>query len=211
MTREEAQTKRYIIESTEYNVPTIREHIDQIYDDFESREKELLTEIDRIKKFNSGDELPSQKLLHEMFNYIDGELVWKIKKSGSRGIGSIAGSVYKDGYKNIMLNGKRYGVHRLVWIYHNGDIENGLEIDHIDGNRSNNNIYNLRNVSRQENCFNNTSSKGYCFDNSVNKWKAYIVINGFGKHLGHFDNEIDAEEAYILAKKKYHKFERKDT
>ena len=37
MTREEAQTKRYIIESTEYNVPTMKEHIDKIYDDFESR------------------------------------------------------------------------------------------------------------------------------------------------------------------------------
>jgi len=209
MTREEIifLVKEYKWESDDvFTAITI---LNRVADDFESREKALLKEIEDLKGFKLGDALPKQSLLKEMFDYVDGELIWKIKKKGSKGIGSISGSIYNNGYKNLMLNGRRYGLHRLIWIYHYGDIEDGLEIDHIDGNRSNNHVDNLRNVSRQENCFNRTTSKGYCFDKTYGKFKAYIKIDGKGKHLGHFDTEIEAEKAYLDAKNKYHQIREK--
>lgn len=206
MNREDAHERlSEVIGSLPYvNWHGTHEFLDEIFNSFESREKELFEEIDKLKNINSGLELPTKELLSEIFEYKDGELLWKIKRSGTKGIGTIAGSIYNDGYRVATVNGNRYGVHRLIWILHNDFIQDGCEIDHIDGNRLNNNISNLRCVNRKENSFNKTTSKGYCWDKSVNKWKAYITIDGKGKHLGHFDTENDAESAYLKAKNKYH-------
>jgi hypothetical protein len=74
-------------------------------------------------------------------------------------------------------------------------------VDHIDNDRTNNNINNLRWVSNQENSMNrsmksnNTSGyKGVCFHKNTNKWQARIMINGKQKHLGRFTNKEDAIE-----------------
>ena len=62
---------------------------------------------------------------------------------------------------------------------------------------------NLRIVSQQENSF-NTNAKGYSFDKSRNKYQAIIGINGKNIHLGRFDTEEEARNAYLEAKEKYH-------
>ena len=118
-----------------------------------------------------------------------------------------------NGYKRFefMINKKRYrfSLHRLVYWLHNPewdimDSSRDNAIDHIDGNRLNNNIENLRVVTCQENNFNMTRAKGYTWDKNRNKWKASIKLNRKSINLGHFDNEIDAHNAYLEAKKKYH-------
>ena len=78
------------------------------------------------------------------------------------------------------------------------------QIDHIDGNRTNNSLGNLRIVNHQQNHFNRTKTKGYYWNKQLNKWQAYIGLNGRNIYLGRFDNESDAHSAYLSAKLIHH-------
>ena len=100
-----------------------------------------------------------------------------------------------------ILKGK-LRAHHFAWymVYGNVDFE---QIDHINRNRSDNRIKNLRNVTNHENQF-NTNAKGYYWDKSKKKWRAAIRINYDQFHLGFFDIEEDARNAYLEAKEKYH-------
>lgn len=77
-------------------------------------------------------------------------------------------------------------------------------IDHIDGNTSNNKIDNLREISHQKNMFNIKKAKGYYFNKTINKFIAGIKVNYKRKHLGCFDTSEEARQAYLDAKKIYH-------
>lgn len=105
---------------------------------------------------------------------------------------------------NMMFNNKKYQLkaHQFAWYWINKECVDCL--DHINGNRADNRICNLRSVSRQENAW-NSKGKGYYFNKDRNKFKAYIKINNKSKHLGYFDNEDDARASYLEAKEKYHK------
>jgi hypothetical protein len=118
-----------------------------------------------------------------------------------------AGYLGKDGYIRIKINNKGYTAHRLVYIYHYGDIPNDLQIDHINGIRDDNRIENLRLVTHQENQWNQTKAKGYYWHKRNKTYLARIVIDGKLKHIGSFDNEDDARNAYIMAKVDLHKIQ----
>ena len=117
------------------------------------------------------------------------------------------------GYIRIGLTnkeGKRkmFQLHRIVYkAYHpSWDIMDSSMnncIDHIDGNKQNNNIENLRVVTNQENQF-NTKAKGYYFNKRRNKWMAYIMVDGKLINLGYYDTEAEARQAYLTAKAKLH-------
>lgn len=140
--------------------------------------------------------------LNYNFDYLDGKLIRKTK-SGRFKIGTISeGYDNSTGYMRTMFNKKRYKTHRLIWIYHYGDISSNMQIDHINGNRIDNRIENLRVVNNQKNSFNSHNTKGYSIKNG--KYQAEIKINGKSKYLGLFSNEIDARNAYLDAKRKYH-------
>jgi hypothetical protein len=120
--------------------------------------------------------------------------------------------INNKGYKSIEFNikNKRYcfKLHRLMYWLHNRewdilDSNQDNSIDHIDGDKLNNNIENLRLVTHQENQWNRTRAKGYTWNKKDKKWRAQIQLNGKVKHLGNFDNENDARNAYLEAKKKY--------
>ena len=122
------------------------------------------------------------------------------------------------GYKRIQIisNGKTCCIrlHRLVFFIHNPewnicDGSTNNSIDHIDGDKLNNNIANLRCVTHQENGFNQTKAKGYCWNKPTNKWQAFIQCDGKQIHLGLFNIEEDARSAYLEAKPKYHRIEQK--
>ena len=82
------------------------------------------------------------------------------------------------------------------------DIDNPKQqIDHIDRNRQNNNMNNLRIVSNQENSFNQTA-KGY--SKNGKRFQAQICFNNKRLNIGRFDTEEEARNAYLQAKEKYH-------
>ena len=144
--------------------------------------------------------------LQEMFEYKNGELIYKIKTAKKTNIGDVAGTINKLGYRHIQINRKRYQAHRLVWIYHNIEIPIGLEIDHIDRNPSNNRIENLRLATRSQNMtnkpkqINNTSGyKGVCWHKRSKKWSANIKYNNKQIYLGVFATPELAYDAYTLA------------
>lgn len=87
-------------------------------------------------------------------------LRWKVKVSQRSNANNIAGSLNKiTGYSELMLKGRVYKCHRVVFELINGKFDKNLVIDHIDGNRSNNNINNLRLCSNAENSRNVTFNK----------------------------------------------------
>lgn len=153
--------------------------------------------------------------LHDIkFKYEYGNVyrLWNYKKKPHEWK-EIKISISNGGYNSFKfeLNRKKYSVylHRLVYWLHNPDwdiLDSSREnsIDHIDGNPKNNNIENLRVVTHQENHFNQTRAKGYCWNKRYKKWESYISLNSKRKFLGYFDNEVDARNAYLDAKKKYH-------
>jgi hypothetical protein len=123
---------------------------------------------------------------------------WTIKKGCPNG----------NGYLVIKIGNKKYRVHRVVYkLYHPEwnieDISKENKIDHENKNKADNRIINLKNVTQQENCF-NTNAKGYYWDKKTKKWRARIMLNGKKTHLGYYEKEEDAKNAYLAAKKIYH-------
>ena len=93
-------------------------------------------------------------------------------------------------------------IHKLVLTTFENNPENKKCIDHIDNNRLNNELFNLRFATYSENSYNsklnnkNTSgTKGISFNKKYNKWEAYIMINYKKNHLGSFENIEDAKKA----------------
>jgi hypothetical protein len=116
--------------------------------------------------------------------------------------------IQKDcyGYNFLVIGKKQYKLHRIIaYIFLNLDINDTKQIiDHIDNNPSNNNIENLRITTQQQNCFNKKKTKGYCWYKSRNKFLAYINKDYKHIHLGYFDTEEEARQAYLDAKQIYH-------
>jgi len=108
------------------------------------------------------------------------------------------------GYSQINCNRRPYKTHRIVAMCYLGlDINNtDLVVDHIDHNKINNNVNNLRVVSQQQNQFNRSNPKGYWKKN--NRWRAKITYNGKNYHLGSYKTEEEAHNAYLEAKRQYH-------
>lgn len=148
-------------------------------------------------------ELPSRDDLLQQLSYCEktGRFT---RKSGKESVGFVT----PCGYVTVGFNYKKYYAHRLAWkIFYNEDPE---FIDHIDGNRQNNSIKNLRSVSRKQNQknmkkpVNNTSGvAGVVFDKARRKWKAQIQVEGRMIFLGRFNQKDaavtarqEAEEAY---------------
>jgi hypothetical protein len=116
----------------------------------------------------------------------------------------VKGCISKS-YCVVSINYKQYFRHRIVAMaYLRLDINNlTTQIDHIDRNKQNNNVSNLRIVSPQQNTF-NTNAKGCHWHKKRNKWVSYICINGKTIYLGQFDTEEEANRVYLEAKKIYH-------
>jgi len=102
----------------------------------------------------------------------------------------------QGGYWRILIDGKRYKRSRLVWIYHNGAIPDGMQIDHINHNRQDDRIENLRIVTSQENNRNRSGVKGVSWNKKAGKWEANLKIDKKKKHLGLF---VDWHEAIYVS------------
>ena len=77
-------------------------------------------------------------------------------------------------------------------------------IDHIDGNKINNCVANLRITNQSGNLHNRKDVKGYYFHKGNQKWVSQIMVNKKRIHLGYYKTEEEAREVYLVAKRKYH-------
>lgn len=121
------------------------------------------------------------------------------------------GTAHREGYINIMLNGKQYAAHRLAWALHFGRNPDG-EIDHVNMIKDDNRIENLRDVTRSLNQQNRTKCRkdnscgllGVCLVKKSGKFSAEIRFNGNRLKLGHHDTPQQAHQAYLEAKRRLH-------
>jgi len=202
-------TKRYrvIINKIQYQLHQLiyiyhKGHIDKLTNISRINNNSLDNRIENLILTKDIKHKITQEYLQKLFYYNNGKLHNRISQSG-RTINKQVGTLQKNKRRYIPVHGKRYQEHRLIWVYHYGDIPNGLEIDHINRVPDDNRIENLRLVTPDENKF-NTNAKGYNWNKRNKKWQARIKINKKSKSLGHFNNEEDARQAYLKAKKEHH-------
>ena len=141
----------------------------------------------------------TQARLKELFFYDPGLGLLKRIVSTSRKTkaGDVAGHTNQKGYLKVIVDKVQYQGHRLICMYVHCVWPD--QIDHINGNKSDNRIVNLRSVTNQENhknqkrCKLNTSGvTGVYWHRANNKWNANIVINGVRNHIGYFKYKWDA-------------------
>lgn len=145
----------------------------------------------------------------KIFDYVDGELHWKITKSNRAIKGKKINSLNKK-YKTVFLDGKRYLVHRIIFLMHYGYLPKYL--DHIDGNPLNNKIENLREADINQNGYNSkiqknnkSGVKGVYFNKLSKKWMVRLNVDGVTKYFGTY-NDIDYAKFVSEAMRyKYHK------
>jgi len=150
-------------------------------------------------KVGSKSEL-TQSDLNELFEYKDGFLYWKPSK---------AGTICGQGYWQTGIQGKYFKNHRLIFLMHHGYLPD--MIDHIDGNRLNNRIENLRPATKSQNSYNSMKKKtnksgikGVSWRPDLKKYRARLYANSKCYELGSFENIEDAEKAISEAREKHH-------
>lgn len=154
----------------------------------------------------------SAERLRELVDYNaeTGEMRWRIDRGGSARAGCTVGSVSLSGYLKTAVDDRRYQVHRLVWLYVFGEWPKRF-LDHINGNRADNRLCNLRSVDGYQNACNrgvqrdNTSGfKGVSWHKKSKKWRATISVRGKYIHLGVFPTKEAAANAYAKASEQHH-------
>lgn len=141
-----------------------------------------------------------------------GLFFWKRRLSSRRSVGSEAGTTNGLGYRWITIRGRTYAAHRLAWVLMTGTDPLG-DIDHKDGNPTNNAWGNLRECSHAENhqnrglnAGNSSGFPGVSWDSARKMWKSCIKVNYRFIFLGRFLTPEAAHEAYLNGKEKYHLF-----
>lgn len=152
----------------------------------------------------------TQERLEEVLDYNPdtGVFRWRVARLGVRE-NTVAGCIYNTGYRVIVINRERYLAHRLAWLYVHGYMPEP-EIDHRNGNRDDNRLANLRQVSRTcnaRNCKipvnNRTGVKGVSFYRDGGPWRATIGVGRKMIHLGIFERMDDAVMARWEGEKKH--------
>lgn len=123
---------------------------------------------------------------------------WNSRYSGKKALNS----VNDKGYRIGDISSKKYSSHRVIWAIYYGDWPVG-SVDHIDGDRSNNRISNLRVATPSQNSRNKKPASGsssmftgVSWNKANGKWQASIRADVRQKHIGYFDCEITAAKAY---------------
>lgn len=139
-----------------------------------------------------------------------GLMFWRLPTSKRRQQGALAGTVNKWGYRVIQINGRLYTVHRLAWFHAHG-VWPEDDLDHINGDRDDNRMANLREATRSQNSVNgklrvNNSSgfKGVCWDKSKQRWSVSVYLNGKQTRIGRFRTLEEASDAYRRAADELH-------
>lgn len=118
------------------------------------------------------------------------------------------------GYRVQMRGGREVYEHRVIWEAANGPIPAGMVIDHVNGDRADNRLENLRTGTQAQNCQNRQGPQKNCgsgligayFHKHSGRWHSRIQVRGKTTSLGYFDTAEEASAAYIAAKRKLHEF-----
>lgn len=164
--------------------------------------------------------MPNQQItadrLRELLDYdrATGVFTRRVSTARRMKVGEAAGTVNSAGYVCIMLDKVTYKAHRLAWLYVNGEWPKQM-IDHIDGDKANNRIENLRDVPRRINGENQKKAHktnpnrllGVTRDNREGvkrPFMAQIVVRGVHKTIGTFETAEAAHIAYLQKKREHH-------
>ena len=161
-----------------------------------------------------ANNLITQSKLKELLSYdLDTGLFSSRINSGRHDrhkAGRVVGTILATGYRVIHIDNARYVAHRLVWLYVYG-VWPTNDLDHINQNKSDNRLSNLREATRKQNMqnvsihkHNSSGFKGVSWMASRNKWRAYIFISYTQRHLGTFNTLDEAVQARALAEKQFH-------
>lgn len=154
----------------------------------------------------------TQSRLHELvaYNPETGVFTRKVTTSPRAIAGMVAGRHRADGYSKICVDGKEYYAHRLAWLYVHG-VWPQADVDHIDGDPSNNRIDNLRSVTHAQNTLNSrqrpvgiSGLRGVTLHRNTGLWNSRIRLNGRQVSLGYFQDAQEAHKAYLAAVEKQH-------
>ncbi len=116
-----------------------------------------------------------------------------------------------QGYRRVSVDSLRFLAHRAAWLYVYGEWPS-MHIDHINGDRGDNRIANLRDVSPRTNLENQRNPKGsnrsgflgVYQPKNYRKWIARLQVKGKGMYLGVFETPEEAHRVYLAAKRKHH-------
>jgi len=147
-------------------------------------------------------------LVRELFDYRDGQLYWRQKANKRHAIIREAGTINNLGYRVVTINGKKIHAHRLVWLWHGKDLPE--QVDHINGDRADNRIENLRAADYVTNAYNsrlksdNTSGiKGVSWCNTYQRWVVQLYAAG-KKISGRFKTKSEAATFASAKRKELH-------
>lgn len=171
-------------------------------------------------------QFPELHILHEALHYhADGTFTWKVRPIhhfpdqramriwNTKYSGKVAhGSARWNGYLYLTIFNSSYAAHRLAWYMSNGSCPQTMEIDHINGNRSDNRLKNLRMATPNNNQHNkkiqkNNSSghKNVVWNKQCNKWQVKMNHNKLCYHFGLFEDIEEAAKCASAARAKLHK------
>ena len=145
------------------------------------------------------------------YNRDTGVFVWAVPTNPRIKVGDVAGCVPERGYRLVRIDRHPYRAHRLAWLYVYGEWP-AVQIDHINGDRADNRLANLREATGAENMQNqrrpqsNNQSGFLGVRPSGGRWRAAIMVGGRKRYLGCFGTPEKASEAYVAAKRELHPF-----
>lgn len=155
-----------------------------------------------------------QAVIQQYFNYnpVDGKLYNKISRSMARAGNESASMRKEHRYRTLFFQGKFYTEHCVIWNLHYGNIPDGYSIDHINGNRSDNRLINLRCIPHRYNMQNQKLSKnksysripGVLYEARTNKYRVRLMVDGSYKSFGYFEDVKHAEDHCIQMRREYY-------
>lgn len=179
-----------------------------------AKDKEGIKAAKRIQRAAARALPPlDQAKLTTLFRYdpLTGIFTRIVGRGGAKA-GDVAGTVMDDGYIQICIDSRCYAAHRLAWLYMTGKWPTE-QIDHWDTDHGNNRFANLRDVSdgvNKQNIRKAPAGKKYSellgaqWCKQRQKWKSSIRVEGRIKHIGFFETDAAASEAYVAAKRLFH-------
>jgi hypothetical protein len=155
--------------------------------------------------------LTAARLRYELsYDSATGIFTWNVSNSPRIKVGQVAGCARPNGYVTIHCCGRLWRAHRLAWMHVYGWMP-AKKLDHIDGNKANNAIANLRLATDAQNAWNSrmqhdnaSGLKGIYFAPHVSMYRARIKVQGKTFCLGYYKTKEEAHAAYCKAAREHH-------